>query len=114
MRYIDNREKLQEISLERRQEALSLLGLGVLVFSFNLLLAWQHFSFVRNAYEIEKLRSEFANLEERNHQLRLESSFLSDPSRIEAIWRVFPEHKYGKPQLTWPIHNPPTSTVMPR
>jgi hypothetical protein len=107
---IDNRELRREISLERRMELLSLLGLGVLIFSFLLLLAWQHFTFVRDAYRLAGLRADLAVRVEQNHALRLEQAALADPSRIEFLSKQLPEPKFAQPQLTWPIHNPPTLT----
>jgi cell division protein FtsL len=74
--------------MERRRECLSLLGLGVLVFSFMLLFAWQHFQCVRYGYQIEQLKAEYATLEEQNHQFRLEQAALADPQRIDTLART--------------------------
>jgi cell division protein FtsL len=62
--------------------------LGVLVFSFVLILAWQHFECVRYGYEIEQCKAEQAALEEQNHRLRLEQAALADPERIDTLART--------------------------
>jgi len=84
---IDNSRLRREVDLERRRECFSLLGLGILVFLFVLLFAWQHFQCVRNGYQIEQLKLERAALEEWNHQLRLEQASLADPQRIDTLAR---------------------------
>jgi cell division protein FtsL len=88
VKQIDNSRLVREIDMERRREFLSLLGLGVLVFSFLLLLAWQHFQSVRNGYQVEQLKAEYSTLEEQNHQYRLEQAALADPQRIDSLART--------------------------
>jgi cell division protein FtsL len=61
--------------------------LGILVFLFGLLFAWQHFQCVRNGYQIEQLKAERGALEEWNNQLRLEQASLADPQRIDTLAR---------------------------
>ena len=87
IKYIDNSRLRREVDLEKRRECFSLLGLGILVFLFGLLFAWQHFQCVRNGYQIEQLKSERTALEEWNHQLRLEQASLADPQRIDTLAR---------------------------
>ena len=87
VKHIDNSRLLREVDREKRRECFSLLGLGILVFLFGLLLAWQHFQCVRNGYQIEQLKSERGTLEEWNHQLRLEQASLADPQRIDTLAR---------------------------
>jgi cell division protein FtsL len=84
---IDNSRLRREIDPEKRRECFSLLGLGILVFLFGLLFAWQHFQCVRNGYQIEQLKAERGALEEWNHQLRLEQASLADPQRIDTLAR---------------------------
>jgi cell division protein FtsL len=62
--------------------------LGVLLFLFVLLFAWQHFQCVRDGYQVEQLKTERAALEEWNHQLRLEQASLADPQRIDTLART--------------------------
>jgi cell division protein FtsL len=88
LKQIDNSRLVREVDVERRREFLSLLGLGVLVFSFLLLLAWQHFQCVRYGYQIEQLKADYATLEEENHQFRLEQASLADPQRIDTLART--------------------------
>jgi cell division protein FtsL len=87
VKHIDNSRLRREVDLEKRRECFSLLGLGILVFLFVLLFAWQHFQCVRNGYQIEQLKAERAALEEWNHQLRLEQASLADPLRIDTLAR---------------------------
>ena len=87
IKHIDNSRLVREVDLERRRECFSLLGLGILVFLFGLLFAWQHFQCVRNGYQIEQLKTERVALEEWNHQLRLEQASLVDPQRIDTLAR---------------------------
>ncbi len=88
MKHIDNSRLVREIDVERRRECFSLLGLGVLVFLFVLLFAWQHFQCVRYGYQIEQFKAEHALLEEQNHQLRLVQAALADPQRIDTLART--------------------------
>jgi cell division protein FtsL len=88
VKQIDNSRLVREVDVERRREFLSLLGLGFLVFSFLLLLAWQHFQCVRYGYQIEQLKADYATLEEQNHQYRLEQAALADPQRIDTLART--------------------------
>jgi cell division protein FtsL len=88
VKHIDNSRLVREVDVERRRECLSLLGLGLLVFSFVLLFAWQHFQCVRYGYQIEQLKGEYTTLEEQNHQLRLEQAALADPQRIDTLART--------------------------
>jgi cell division protein FtsL len=87
LKKIDNSRLRREVDPEKRRECFSLLGLGILVFLFGFLYAWQHFQCVRYGYEIQQLRSQAAALETGNHQLRLEHALLADPQRIEALAR---------------------------
>jgi cell division protein FtsL len=88
LKHIDNSRLRREVDPEKRRECFSLLGLGVLVFSFMLLFAWQHFQCVRYGYQIEQLKTQRAALEESNHQLRLEQAALADPQRIDTLART--------------------------
>ncbi|HXW13713.1 MAG TPA: cell division protein FtsL, partial [Terriglobia bacterium] len=88
MKHIDNSRLVREIDVERRRECFSLLGLGVLVFLFVLLFAWQHFQCVRYGYQVEQLKAEYATLEEQYHELRLVQAALADPERIDTLART--------------------------
>jgi cell division protein FtsL len=88
VKHIDNSRLVREIDVERRRECFSLLGLGVLVFLFVLLFAWQHFQCVRYGYQIEQFKAEYATQEEQNHRLRLEQAALADPERIDTLART--------------------------
>jgi cell division protein FtsL len=88
VKQIDNSRLVREIDVERRRELFGLLGSGVLVFLFMLLVAWQHFQCVRHGYQLEQLKAEQAMLEERNHQLRLAQAALTDPQRVDTLARI--------------------------
>ena len=88
VKHIDNSRLVREVDVERRRECFSLLGLGVLVFLFVLMFAWEHFQCVRHGYQLEQLKSEYATLEEQNHQFRLEQAALADPQRIDTLART--------------------------
>ncbi|MCL5670444.1 MAG: cell division protein FtsL [Acidobacteria bacterium] len=87
LKKIDNSRLRREVDPRKRRECFSLLGLGILVFIFSFLYAWQHFQSVRYSYEIQRLRSEAAALENWNHQMRVEHAQLASPMRIEALAR---------------------------
>jgi cell division protein FtsL len=84
---IDNSRLVREVGLEKWREYFSLLGLGILVFLFVLLLSWQHLQCVQDGYEIEGLKAERVKLQEWNHQLRLSQAGLADPQRIDTLAR---------------------------
>jgi hypothetical protein len=52
------------------------------------MLAWQHFQCVWGGYQLEQSKAERADLEEQNHQLRLERAALADPERIDTLART--------------------------
>ena len=84
---IDNSRRRREVDPEKRQECYSLLGLGILVLLFCLLLARQHFQHLRYGYQIQELKAQRATLEEWNRRLRLDEASLADPQRIDAYAR---------------------------
>ena len=84
---IDNSRLRREVDGETRRECFCLLGLGVLVFLFVLIVAWQSFVFVRVGYQLEGVRAQQAALEEWNRQLALERASLADPQRIDTLAR---------------------------
>jgi cell division protein FtsL len=84
---IDNSRLRREVDPAKRGECLTLLGLGVVVFLFLLVFAWQHFQCVQYGYQIEQLKSQRASLEQWNHELRLEHAALTDPMRIDTLAR---------------------------
>jgi cell division protein FtsL len=88
VKHIDNSRLVREVDLACRRECFSLLGLGVVVFLFVLVFAWQHFQCVQNGYQLEHLKTERAALEDWNHQLRLEQASLADPQRIDTLART--------------------------
>jgi len=84
---IDNSRRRREVDAEKRHECYSLLGLGIPVLLFCLLLARQHFQHIRYGYQIQELKGQRASLEEWNRRLRLDEASLADPQRIDAYAR---------------------------
>ncbi len=87
-KHIDNSRLRRVVDVERRREYIGFLVMGVLVFSFVLSLAYQHFECVRRGYQIEQLKVEYAALQEQNHQYQLEQAALADPKRIDTVARI--------------------------
>ncbi len=87
MKKIDNSRLRREAAPEKGRECLCLLGLGVVVFVFGFIFAWEHFQCVRLGYQIEQLKQQRADMEERNHQLSLLQASLADPQRIDKLAR---------------------------
>ncbi len=84
---IDNSRRRREVDAEKRHECYSLLGLGILVLLFCLLLARQHFQHIRYGYQIQELKGQRATMEEWNRRLRLDEASLADPQRIDTYAR---------------------------
>lgn len=84
---IDNSRLRREVDPQNRRQCFSLLGLGILVFLFGLLFAYQHFQCVRYGYQIEQLKGDLAKLDEWNHQLSLDQATLVSPVRIDRLAR---------------------------
>jgi cell division protein FtsL len=112
IKHIDNSRLVREVDVERRRECYSLLGLGVLVFLFVLLFAWQHFQCVRDGYQVEQLKSERAALEEWNHQLRVEQASLADPQRIDTLARTQLGMVSPRPQQVIRVGEPEPATAI--
>jgi cell division protein FtsL len=106
---IDNSRRRREVDPEKQHECYSLLGLGILVLLFCLLLARQHFQHIRYGYQIQELKAQRVTLEEWNRRLRLDEACLADPQRIDAYAR----QKLGlaPPAPQQVIHIGPASSV---
>ncbi len=87
MKKIDNSRLRREAAPEKCRECFCLLGMGILVFLFGFFFAWEHFQRVCIGYQIEQLKQRRADVEEWNHQLRLEQASLADPQRINKLAR---------------------------
>jgi cell division protein FtsL len=111
VKHIDNSRLVREVDVERRRECFSLLGMGVLVFLFMLLFAWQHFQCVRYGYQIEQIKAECATLEDQNHQLRLEQAALADPERIDTLARTRLGMVSPRPQQVIQVGEPEPATA---
>ena len=87
LKRIDNSGLRREVDRGTRRECYCLLGLGIMVFLFLLVFAWQSFAFVRDGHKVESARAQRESLTEWNRQLRLEHAALADPQRIDALAR---------------------------
>jgi cell division protein FtsL len=112
IKHIDNSRLVREVDVERRRECFSVLGLGIVVFLFVLLFAWQHFQCVRYGYEIEQAKSERAALEQWNQQLRLEQASLADPERIDTLARTKLGMVSPSPQQVIRVGEPEPAAVL--
>jgi cell division protein FtsL len=109
VKQIDNSRLVREVDVERSRECYSLLGLGVLVFLFMLLFAWQHFQCVRYGYQLEQLKTALTAQEEWNHHLRLAQASLADPQRIDTLARTRLGMVSPKPQQIIRVGGPETA-----
>jgi cell division protein FtsL len=75
--------------------------------------AWQHFQCVRYGYQVEQLKAERANLEEQNHQLRLDQAALADPQRIDTLARARLGMVSPGPQQVIRLGDPNPAAVAP-
>jgi len=85
VKQIDNSRLTKEVDYEHTKECLVLMILGFFCLLVFLILAWQHFKIVRYGYESEALKTEWNQLADANHQLKLERAYLRSPQRIDQI-----------------------------
>ena len=109
VKQIDNSRLRREVDGKQRQKCFSLLGLGILVFFFVMLFAWQHFQCLRYGYQIEGLKAERATLEDCNQRLRLEAAALADPQRIDTLARAELGLSSPQPRQVIPMGGPEAS-----
>jgi len=67
----------------RARELLMAVALSALIMLPLLLYVWQSSEWIRNGYQIERLKNQRERLAEVNHQLRLEKASLENLGRIE-------------------------------
>ncbi len=87
VKQIDNSALRREVDRGKRRECFVLLGLGILFFVVVFAYAWQHFTCLRNGYELESLKGQRLTLEESNRELRLERAHLNSLERIDTMAR---------------------------
>ena len=80
---IDNSRLVKVDDPARAREILALVASLVLAFGLVMTYAFEHFRSIEYGYEIQSMKSQRAQLEKDNSQLRLEESRLSNPERIE-------------------------------
>jgi cell division protein FtsL len=84
---IDNSRVTRIMAPDHMRECARLVVLGALISLCAFLYAWQHFATIQLRYELESLRSERAQANELNQELKLEVAGLRAPGRIDVIAR---------------------------
>jgi cell division protein FtsL len=82
-----NARLVKEKDRARARELRRLLFCGAAIVVPLLVYVWQRVEFLRVSYEVEALKKDRQQLQERNKQLGVERSFLLSPDRIERLAR---------------------------
>lgn len=84
---IDNTRLVKMDDPQRARENRVLVVSLLIAFLLVMVYAYQHLKAIDYGYQIEQLRTERAQLEKANSELRAKESRLSSPERIEALAR---------------------------
>jgi len=87
VKQIDNSRVMRIVAPDHMRECARLVVLGAAISLCAFLYAWQHFATIQLRYELESLRSERAQANELNQELKLEVAGLRAPGRIDVIAR---------------------------
>lgn len=87
VKQIDNSRVMRIVAPDHVRECARLVVLGAAISFCAFLYAWQHFATIQLRYELESLRSERAQANELNQELKLEVAGLRAPGRIDVIAR---------------------------
>jgi cell division protein FtsL len=82
---VRNNPIVREVDEARHRQLLQTLVIGGFLSLVILFSAWQRFSLLGHAYEMQRMQQERAEQDEINRHLRLEIETLRAPSRIEDI-----------------------------
>jgi len=86
-RLLINARMVKEKDRARAKELRRLLICGAAILVPLLVYVWQRVDFLRVSYEVEALKKERQELQEKNKHLSVERSFLMSPDRIERMAR---------------------------
>jgi cell division protein FtsL len=86
-KHIDNSRIVKADDPERRREMRTFAATVGLLFVLVMVYVWQHLSAIEIGYQIERQKTEVAQMAEENRQIRLTEAQLSDPRRIDQIAR---------------------------
>ena len=84
-KHLDNSRIVKADDPERKREMRMFSAVMCVLFALVMVYVWQHFSAVELGYQVETERTQVAQLEEANRQLRLSEAQLTEPARIDAI-----------------------------
>ena len=82
---VRNNPIVREVDEARQRQLLQTLVIGGFLSLVILFSAWQRFSLLGHAYEMQQMQREHAQQEEINRHLRLEIETLRSPQRIERL-----------------------------
>jgi cell division protein FtsL len=84
-KHLDNSRILKADDPERKREMRMFSAVMSVLFVLVMVYVWQHFSAVELGYTVETQRTQVAQLQEENRQLRLSEAQLTEPARIDKI-----------------------------
>jgi cell division protein FtsL len=86
-KHLDNSRIQMADDPERKREMRMFASVMTVLFALVMVYVWQHFSSVELGYQVETQRTQVAQLQEDNRQLRLTEAELTEPGRIDKIAR---------------------------
>jgi len=84
-KHLDNSRIMKADDPERKREMRMFSAVMSVLFVLVMVYVWQHFSAVELGYQVETQRTQVAQLQETNRQLRLNEAQLTEPARIDKI-----------------------------
>ena len=84
-KHLDNSRIMKADDPERKREMRMFSAVMSVLFVLVMVYVWQHFSAVELGYQVETQRTQVAQLQETNRQLRLNVAQLTEPARIDKI-----------------------------
>jgi len=84
-KHLDNSRIMKADDPERKREMRMFSAVMSVLFALVMVYVWQHFSAVELGYQVETQRTQVAQLQETNRQLRLNEAQLTEPARIDKI-----------------------------
>jgi cell division protein FtsL len=87
VKQIDNSRLARELAPGRVRECFRWAAWGLVLATFCMLYAWQHFQCIQLRCDLQDLQDRRAQAEEVSQELRIELATLRSPMRIDAIAR---------------------------